>query len=722
MAGGVTALGQTLPFVADPDAHRAREPRRPRRDGPTGRTNRAPAAERRYDVTMPGKTNARKSTTSHKRNPPGTGEPAGRVPSPTRRVVFHTLALLLPIVLLGLVELGLRLAGLGGYPPILRSAGSDAGYEWFSTYRPGTDTFFVGTHALTGGMREVQFTRPKPPNTVRIVLLGGSAAQGFPQPLPLTNGSFLAAMLRDAWEGSRGVEVLNLGATAVASFPVLCVLEEVLDQEPDLIVVMSGNNEFYGAYGVSSLHTAGRTPAGMRVMRALRGLALAQAIERLRPAGPPPSGRLMEQVAVTHRIDPGDGLRRSAAATLRANLSEMVRRCRERSVPVLVCTIPTNERDLAPIGRDLRVPDLEEAAAALAREPARAERLARLVVERHPDHARAHFVLGRALTALDRAGEAASEYVAARDLDRMPWRATSAAREAVLAAVREGGILCDMEAAFRAESPGGAIGGELMDDHVHMTVAGQALFARTIVRAMADLPPPLRVDAAVEESLPDRESYEERLGRSIYTDYVAASRIRSLFEIPFLRENNRERAARADSLCESLRSAMSDVDREALERWKDPALHGATDRPLSWVVGVYRMRSGDYETAAELFRNARETVPTVSLWRLELTWLLLECRQRIASEPEAEDLRLCREAVAIGELLDRLGGGESADVMRYLGLAYHLAGDYPETVRCLERAMALGGAFEDREPVAALADAYARTGRPEDARRLRDGP
>jgi hypothetical protein len=459
----------------------------------------------------------------------------------------------------------------------------------------------------------------------------------------------------------------------------------------------------------------------MRFLRTLRGLALAQAVERLLPAGPAPSGKLMEQVAVTHRIDPGDELRRNAAESLRVNLVEMIRLCRERNVPVILCTVPTNERGLAPIGRDGDLPELEEASALLASDPAGAERAARRVVERHPDHARARFVLARALARLSRPGEAAAEYVQARDLDRMPWRATTAARRAVLAAAGEGGVLCDMEGAFREASPGGAIGAELMGDHVHMTVAGQALFARTIVRAMEDLPPPLRVEAAAADSLPGDEWYEARLGRTIYTDYVAASRIRSLFEIAFMAENNPEAAARAERACDSLRAAMTDVDRKALERWRDPALHGATDRPLTWVVGVYRMDGGDYATAADLFRSARESVPTVSLWRLELTWLLLDCRRHLLSEPEAEDVRLCREAVAIGELLDRLGRRESEDVLRYLGLAYHLAGRFPEAARCLERALEIGGPFDGPEPVAALADCYRRTGREEEARRLLEG-
>jgi tetratricopeptide (TPR) repeat protein len=337
-------------------------------------------------------------------------------------------------------------------------------------------------------------------------------------------------------------------------------------------------------------------------------------------------------------------------------------------------------------------------------DPAGAERLARRVVERNPDHARAHFVLGQALSGLGRPGEAAPEYLRARDLDRMPWRATTAAREAVEAAAQTGGVLCDMEAAFRAASPGGSIGEELMDDHVHMTVAGQELFARTIVRTMADLPPPLHVAGSVADALPGGSAYEQRLGRSVYTDFVAADRVASLFSISFMRENNPEAAERAERRRDSLQARMSPPDRVALARWRDPALHGATDRPLTYAVGVQRMENGDYATAAELFRNARDSLPTVSLWRLELTWLLLKCRRHLAAEPDPEDLRLCREAIAIGELLDRFGDEPSPDVLRYLGLAYNLAGDHPAAVRCLERARAGGIAADDPESAAALAD------------------
>jgi len=607
-----------------------------------------------------------------------------------KEIGFTIAALLLPVAGLGAGEVACRWLGHGGFPPILADVGEHGGRHWWATNRAGTDTFFDTRLSLTGGMREIQFTTPKPPGTTRIVIVGGSAAQGFPQPLPLTDGSFLETMLREIRDG-RSVEVLNFGATAVASFPVLHILEAALDHEPDLVVVMCGNNEFYGAYGVRSVHSAGRSPAAMGAVRWLRGSALVQGLESLRPRRPVPSGTLMELVAAERRVGPRDRSRRDASRSLRTHLGAMVRLCRVRSVPVILCTVPTNER-MAPIGAEDTGPeDLS---------------------------ARWHHARADSLLALGRQDEARGEYVRARDLDTMPWRATSAAREAVLQAAAEGAVLCDVESDLRAVADDGVIGWDLMDDHVHLTVRGQAELAKAILRAMTRLEEPLRVDPRRVDALPGWEVLAERLGRSVYTDYVAASRIRALFRIPFLRANNPEAAERAERRCRELAASMSETDRRALERWQDPDLHGATDRPLSFVVGTYRMEEGDFATAERLFVTARASVPAASLWRLQLDWKILQCRRRLYAEPTAADFVLCREAIEIGELLLRFGHAGNAEVLSLLGLAYNLAGEHASAVSCLEQAVGGIPSAEAWPEIAALADSYVLVGRGPDAAAL----
>jgi tetratricopeptide (TPR) repeat protein len=635
-------------------------------------------------------------------------------------------AALLPLALVMLAEGALRVAGYGGYPPIIDDVGVFKGRHWYTTNRVGTDTFFSPGQPRTGGMRVLHFTTPKPPGTVRIVLLGGSAAQGFPQPLPLTNGAFLQAMLRQIWGESQRIEVLNFGATAVASFPVARFLDEVLEHDPDLVVVMAGNNEFYGAYGVASLPAALRSPAGMRIARWLGSLGVTQGLSELLASlgsGDSADDRsLMELMGVSRAFDPASPERRAAARSLQTHLTQMVRSCKDAGIPVILCTVPTNERAVAPIGAAESSVDvtttLTTAVSRMERDAAGAEHTAREVLVQDERLSVAHFVLARALTALGRHDEALEHYGRARDLDALPWRADSAAREAILAASQHGAVLCDMENAFRDASPNGAIGWELMDDHVHLSLAGQALFAKTILRALSEFEGSLHVDAGQVAALGDWSEWADRLGRSVYTDYVAAARVRSVFEVAFMRQNNEAAYRRFDRLCRSYLDSMSAIDHKALERWRDPELHGATERPLSYVVGAFRFAQGDYPAALRLFSSAMTSVPPISAWRLQLIWYYLQCRRHLADEPAPGDIQLCREAIAIGEMLKRFGHENEPDVLRYLGLASNMAGNHEVAIENLEAALRRLDGPDAWEVVAALADSYVQTGQQARARAL----
>ncbi len=651
--------------------------------------------------------------------------------SARRRRLYALIACGLPFLLLLAAEGGLRLAGYGGYPPVIKHVGSDGRREWYSTYRPGVDSFFYTRLSHTGGMRSLQFTTPKPPDTVRILLLGGSAMQGYPHPLPLTNGAFLEAMLNDAWAGQRRAEVLNLGATAMASFPALHFLREMLDHEVDLVVIMTGNNEFYGAYGVASLHTAGTSPGGMRWARRLRGLGLTQALGDL-CAKPPPVKEvrgqpLMQRVAVDPYVGPDDPLRQRAVASLAANLREMVTLCGKNRVPVVVCTVPTNERDLAPIGRD-NLDDLSPAtrerfdalldqAEAAATPLSRRENLVSALAL-WDRHARTHYLLGRTCVDLGDDAAALVAFDRARALDSMPWRALPAVNAVIRGMGDHGATVCDMEAAMREASPHGAIGWELMADHVHMTLAGQALFAHTITRCLTDMPAPLHVDPQALDGLPRWEFYAERLGRNVYNDYVAASRMRTLFEIPFLATSNPNALARVSAECDRLLSAMSPRDREAAEHWHDPGLHVSNHRPLTFVVGYYRMMDGDYAGAASLFEVARASVPPVSLWRLQLGWYELKCRRQLHGEVRPEDRPLLEETIDTGLLLNRFVGFLTPLDPAYLGMTYNLAGEHENAIALLDNAVRYAKGVEGWDMVRALADSLVHTGQIDRARLL----
>src|SRR5207248_2331351 len=138
-------------------------------------------------------------------------------------------------------------------------------------------------------------------------------------------------------------------------------------------------------------------------------------------------------------------------------------------------------------------------------------------------HARAHYLLAKAMFAANDSKRAATEFQTAIDLDPMPWRPPGRLNELIHEETqRRGAALCDVRQTFRDASPGGCIGWELMDDHVHPALSGQALLARAIVRSMCTLRGPLAVDRAAYDALPADETYARRLGDNMYDRYAVA--------------------------------------------------------------------------------------------------------------------------------------------------------------------------------------------------------
>ena len=77
---------------------------------------------------------------------------------------------------------------------------------------------FVLLAVARGSFRSLkagEYQIPPGTNTVRVLLVGESAIQGYPQPRHLCASAFLQLMLQDAWPDRR-VEVINLGTTAIA--------------------------------------------------------------------------------------------------------------------------------------------------------------------------------------------------------------------------------------------------------------------------------------------------------------------------------------------------------------------------------------------------------------------------------------------------------------------------------------------------------------------------
>jgi hypothetical protein len=150
-----------------------------------------------------------------------------------------TSVLLAPLLFFVVLELGLRLCHYG-YPT---SFYTDSAGITLANYRFGWRFFSPAIARIP----EPHSLSTKPSGTVRIFVLGESAAMGVPNPT-FGVGRILEVMLRERYPDER-FEVVNSAMTAVNSHAVLEIARDCSAFHPDLFVVYMGNNEVVGPFG-----------------------------------------------------------------------------------------------------------------------------------------------------------------------------------------------------------------------------------------------------------------------------------------------------------------------------------------------------------------------------------------------------------------------------------------------------------------------------------------
>jgi lysophospholipase L1-like esterase len=647
-----------------------------------------------------------------------------------KRMLFGSILLAAPLVLLLACEGVLRLFGFGGNDPVFRKAGEVAGGSLMISDQAGAISYFFANRARPGYNDQYQFLHPKPKGTFRIFLVGESAAKGYPQPRQLASSAFLQKMLFDAWP-DRTVEVINLGTTAVASFPVLGMMTEALEYEPDLIIVHTGHNEFFGAYGVSSVSRGGASVGRLKATRLIRSLALVQALSRWTTSPDAMKGKtLMEIMVAESYTAPDHPIRQAAANNLGANISEMVKRCQQRNVPVLVCTMPSNERDLHPVGED-RFDGvtteaqqrcsalLAQAEALLATNPQAALTNLATAISLAPKNAHAHFLSGQAFHALSRPNEAHQAFDAARDLDSMPWRATSLQQTAIReAAAKSGGALCDMVAAFRAASPGGCIGWELMDDHVHPTMRGQALMAEAIVASLRRMSGGSAVSDAQFTRIRPWETYAAAFGDNPFDRYAVDHQMRVLFNVSFMKERNAAAYRRFNERASAFESTLSPGLKNIVREWQSEVPHAGGKRPITGMVAREFMREKRFDEALKLYEIAQRAVPEYTSWHMEYVYFALACREKLAGQLSDAERQTALAEIEQGKFLLQRGFSQTGLTERYIGRLHQLRGEFAEAIPFLNASRQKLGGFDLVAADQALFVSFLKTGQQKEARQL----
>ena len=361
-------------------------------------------------------------------------------------VGFYLVTVLAPFILFAFIEVALRVAGYGAPDPTFIPVPGSEGKLLF--LNPDlTRRYFKGATFVPQSINDV-FTVVKDPNILRIFILGESSAAGFPYEPNGSFSRFLALKLKLLYPQKK-FEVVNLGIAAINSYAILDILEDVIAQKPDLVLVYTGHNEFYGAMGAASLTAIGGSPGATRFILTMNNLRTMKLISSIFSSKnePPAAPGLMESLAKDKLVPLDSDLYNAGVDQFRHNLSAIFESLKKAGIPVIAGTLVSNLLDQAPF-----YPELSGAGEA--------------------------FKKGKDLFAKEKYAEAAVELTKAKDLDQLRFRAPSVFNKIISEVAAANGFgLVAVDSVFASNSNGMITGNDLMTDHLHPNLKGYSLLA-----------------------------------------------------------------------------------------------------------------------------------------------------------------------------------------------------------------------------------------------------
>jgi Flp pilus assembly protein TadD len=406
-------------------------------------------------------------------------------------------------VLLLLVEMALRLAGVGAPSGRLDP---QAGFEgsgplFVRTRLPGGREVFQTAVDRLGAFNPQSFAVEKPAGTIRFFCIGGSSTFGFPWDASVAYCSDLGKALGAA-RPEIGVEAINCGGMSYGSGRLARIARELAAYQADAWILYVGDNEYVERRFFAPLRQ--ESAWRRRVREGLGRLRLATLI-----------GTAMESVlhpSAEIDVDPygvgpvRDDSRREARSQVEdeavaRDFSVALAGIRELAVAsgarLLLVRPAANLRGWSPEASDWSATigpaararrDVAFAAARTLHESGReSEALEQIDATLRLDDrpAIAYFVRGRILEALGRLAEAREAFRAARDRDAVPIRITSALEERIAQAWSAFSLApLDAESVLAPASRSGIVGDEMVLDYCHPTIAGHRRIAALLLPAL----------------------------------------------------------------------------------------------------------------------------------------------------------------------------------------------------------------------------------------------
>lgn len=324
--------------------------------------------------------------------------------------------------------------------------------------------YFTISQNATIGNKET-FYKEKPDETLRFFVLGASTALGFPY---MHNGAF-SRMLKYKLQflfPDYTIEIINLSLTAINTHTLYDFSKQIIDYQPDGILMYAGHNEYYGALGVASSSRIGRNPQLIQLMLAAKELKLVQELSLLADKFRPNESfltdtdrTLMERMAAHQLVPYQSDLFTAGVKQYDRNLGKIFRLFQEHQIPVFIGTLASNLKGQKPLSKENTI----------------------------PYNASEEYACGEQKYEQEQYTEALQHYIQAKEYDPLRFRAPDVFNRIIKRYENEfeNVYVADIYQSFVTQSPNGIIGNELLLEHVHPNLTGQKVIAETFYEALA---------------------------------------------------------------------------------------------------------------------------------------------------------------------------------------------------------------------------------------------
>jgi lysophospholipase L1-like esterase len=382
--------------------------------------------------------------------------------------LFRINLFFIPFIFIALFEGALHFTDYGNRQDLFISARVDLNDRDYLMVNPGVAERYFSKNGYVPRPPYELFLKYKPHNGYRIFIMGGSTAAGWPYPNNVLFSRILRQRLADTFD-DRKIEIINTGIAAINSYTLIDFMDEILEHQPDAILIYAGHNEFYGAFGAASTISSSNIRGivnlylslqKFRTVRLFRDLTLSIRSKLSQSSSDDKSRHptLMSQVIGQESILLGSPAYERGKLQFQGNLRDILNKTRDAGVPVIVSELVSNVHDHEPFVSE-GSPDLEPADAVYQQ----ARKLE----------------LGNSMEAAYRL------YYRAKDLDAMRFRASEDFNKIIHEVAGEYGIpLVPMKSYFEAASPNRFIGNNVMLEHLHPNVEGHFIMSKAFFDAM----------------------------------------------------------------------------------------------------------------------------------------------------------------------------------------------------------------------------------------------